>query len=62
MEMARKRAAELGGNITYQLFSGLKKEGIQELQDVLTGWLGCRKDLKDIFSVNLEAGVGPLSF
>ena len=43
MEMARKRAAELGGNITYQLFSGLKKEGIQELQDVLTGWLGLPK-------------------
>ncbi len=43
MEMARKRAAELAGNITYQLFSGLKKEGIQELQDVLTGWLGLPK-------------------
>lgn len=43
LEMARKRAAELGGNITTQLFSGLKKEGIEELQNVLCGWLGLPK-------------------
>ena len=36
----RKRAAEIGPHVTVQLFSGMKKEGTEELGAVLEGWLG----------------------
>lgn len=37
---AQKRAAEIGPHVTVQLFSGMKKEGTEELGAVLEGWLG----------------------
>lgn len=37
---AKKRAAGINPNISVQLFSGLKKEGIEQLQKVLSDWLG----------------------
>lgn len=39
LRMAQKRAQAFGPNVTVQLFSGLKKEGTQELADVLESWL-----------------------
>lgn len=39
LRMAKKRAAEFGPNVTVQLFSGLKKDGTEELAKVLRGWL-----------------------
>ena len=39
LRMAKKRAAEFGPNVTVQLFSGLKKDGTEELAEVLRGWL-----------------------
>ena len=39
LRMAKKRAEEFGPNVSVQLFSGLKKEGTEELAAVLEGWL-----------------------
>ncbi len=39
LRAARRRAAEIGPNVTAQLFSGLKKEGAEELAAVLESWL-----------------------
>jgi GTP-binding protein len=39
LSLARTRAAELGPRATTQLFSGLKRQGIEELTSVLEGWL-----------------------
>ena len=36
---ARKRAAELGPHVTVQLFSGLKKTGVEELTTNLLSWI-----------------------
>jgi len=36
---ANKRAAAIGERASAQLFSGLKREGIEELESVLTRWL-----------------------
>ncbi|HMX15388.1 MAG TPA: ribosome biogenesis GTP-binding protein YihA/YsxC [Rhodocyclaceae bacterium] len=36
---ARKAAAELGGAVTVQLFSSLKKTGIEEAEDVIGPWV-----------------------
>lgn len=40
LALAQKRAQEMSANVTVQLFSGLKKEGVQQLQNVLCSWLG----------------------
>lgn len=40
LRLAQKRAAEIGPHVSVQLFSGLKREGTQELAGVLEGWLG----------------------
>ena len=40
LRLAQKRAAEIGPHVSVQLFSGLKKEGIPQLQSVLLDWLG----------------------
>ncbi|MCD8340050.1 MAG: ribosome biogenesis GTP-binding protein YihA/YsxC [Burkholderiales bacterium] len=40
LRAAQKRAQEMGGNVTAQLFSGLKKEGVEELKLTLCKWLG----------------------
>lgn len=39
LRRAQQRAAKFGSNVTVQLFSGLKKEGTEELVQVLEGWL-----------------------
>lgn len=39
LSIAQKRAAEIGPQVSVQLFSGLKKEGVEQLQKVLSGWL-----------------------
>lgn len=39
LNIAQKRAAEIGPQVSVQLFSGLKKEGVEQLQKVLSGWL-----------------------
>lgn len=39
LRMAKKRAEEFGPNVSVQLFSGLKKEGTEELAAVLEDWL-----------------------
>ena len=36
---AQRRAKELGPHVSVQLFSGLKKEGVDELCEVLTSWI-----------------------
>ena len=36
---ARSRAAKLGDHVTVQLFSGLKKTGVEELQETLLTWI-----------------------
>ncbi len=36
---ARSRAKALGEHVTVQLFSGLKKEGVEELQTTLLSWI-----------------------
>ena len=36
---AQKRAAEIGSRATVQLFSALKREGVDELAYILSGWL-----------------------
>ncbi len=40
LRAAQKRASEMGGDISVQLFSGLKKEGVDELKTTLCQWLG----------------------
>jgi GTP-binding protein len=39
LERARRRAAELGERASAQLFSALKRDGIDELERTLEGWL-----------------------
>jgi GTP-binding protein len=36
---AKAEAASLAGNVTLQLFSSLKKKGIEEVENVVAGWL-----------------------
>lgn len=36
---AQRRASEIGPHVSVQLFSGLKKEGVDELREVLTSWI-----------------------
>jgi GTP-binding protein len=36
---ARARAQQLGDHVEVQLFSGLKKEGVEELQQRLLTWI-----------------------
>ena len=36
---ARARAAEIGPHVTVQLFSGLKREGVDELRENLLRWI-----------------------
>jgi GTP-binding protein len=37
---AQRHAAEIGTRASAQLFSGLKGEGMEELEPILAGWLG----------------------
>lgn len=39
LALAQRRAAELGPRATAQLFSALKRQGTDELSEVLAGWL-----------------------
>jgi GTP-binding protein len=39
LQRARRRAAELGPRATAQLFSALKRSGVDELEATLAGWL-----------------------
>jgi GTP-binding protein len=39
LERARRRAAELGPRASAQLFSALKRSGVDELEATLAGWL-----------------------
>jgi GTP-binding protein len=39
LTFARQRVRELGPRVSAQLFSGLKRQGIEELTNVLEGWL-----------------------
>lgn len=39
LRLAKARAKQLGPHVSVQLFSGLKKEGVEELRDVLTHWI-----------------------
>jgi GTP-binding protein len=39
LALTEKRCQEFGARATCQLFSGLKKEGVEELAEVLTGWI-----------------------
>ncbi len=40
LRLAQARAQATGTHVSVQLFSGLKKEGVAQLQDVLLNWLG----------------------
>ena len=42
LDLAWKRAAEIGPRVSVQLFSGMKREGVPELAATLEGWLGLR--------------------
>jgi GTP-binding protein len=37
--MAQARAKQMGPHVSVQLFSGLKREGVDELRDVLLHWI-----------------------
>lgn len=39
LRMARARAKQMGPHVSVQLFSGLKREGVDELRDVLLHWI-----------------------
>ena len=39
LRMVQARAAELGPHISLQLFSGLKREGVDELRETLLRWI-----------------------
>lgn len=39
LERARRRAGELGPRASAQLFSALKRQGVEELEQTLAGWL-----------------------
>ncbi|HIU72983.1 MAG TPA: YihA family ribosome biogenesis GTP-binding protein [Candidatus Aphodousia faecipullorum] len=39
LRQAQCRASEIGPHVSVQLFSGLKKEGVAELREVLTSWI-----------------------
>lgn len=39
LRMVQKRAAEIGDHVSVQLFSGLKREGVDELASTLMQWL-----------------------
>ena len=39
LRMAQARAKQMGPHVTVQLFSGLKREGVDELRDVLLHWI-----------------------
>jgi GTP-binding protein EngB required for normal cell division len=39
LDRAKRRAAELGPRASAQLFSALKRLGIEELEATLAGWL-----------------------
>ena len=39
LRMVQARAAELGPHISVQLFSGLKREGVDELRETLLRWI-----------------------
>lgn len=40
LSVVEKRANELGDNVSFQLFSALKKEGVEQLRNTLCSWLG----------------------
>ena len=42
LDLALRRAAEIGPRVSVQLFSGMKREGVPELAATLEGWLGLR--------------------
>lgn len=39
LQLAKKRAQEVGEHVTVQLFSGLKKQGVEQLQETLLSWI-----------------------
>ena len=39
LRQAQRRASEIGPHVSVQLISGLKKEGVDELREVLTSWI-----------------------
>lgn len=39
LRMAQARAKQMGSHVSVQLFSGLKREGVDELRDVLLHWI-----------------------
>lgn len=39
LRLAQARAKQMGPHVTVQLFSGLKREGVDELRDVLLHWI-----------------------
>ena len=48
LNLAQQRAREIGPHVTVQLFSGMKKEGVPELQKVLLTWLGLNAEESDL--------------
>ena len=39
LNAVKDRALSMGDHVSVQLFSGLKKEGVEQLQNVLCTWL-----------------------
>ncbi|HBC70175.1 MAG TPA: YihA family ribosome biogenesis GTP-binding protein [Sutterella sp.] len=39
LRLVKQRAAQMGPQVSVQLFSGLKKTGVEELSDTLLGWI-----------------------
>ena len=58
MREVREAIAVYGGQITVQLFSSLKKTGIEEAETVVGGWLaGCAADAASAEdALNLDQG------
>ena len=43
-DFVRRELAHMGGQVTVQLFSSLKKTGVEEVEHVVAGWLGLVPD------------------
>ena len=48
LALVRRELAELGGQVTVQLFSSLNKTGTEEVEQVVGGWLGLNNEAESV--------------
>ena len=51
LRLAQARAKQMGPHVSVQLFSGLKREGVDELRDVLLHWINREEIIQQDFIV-----------